>query len=881
VSPRDQGHTAGESDFPLGSRIGHYELLALIGRGGMGAVYRARDLVLDRQVALKTPLPSGGIRPEHRKRFLREARAASKLSHPGIVTVFEAFEHGDTPWFAMELVDGTSLHALLAEAGPLQVDTIIRHAETLASALHAAHEKGVLHRDLKPSNILISTQGEARITDFGLARFMVGPKSDSPRTDAETLTIDGALVGTIPYMAPEQILGDTADARSDIFSLGAVLYEMCTGKRPFVGSSDGQVMNAILHTTPRRVGNIRSDIPRGLERIVGRCLARRPEKRYQSASELAADLQGLRATSTGRRRRLPRRFPGWGRKAWVPVAVLILVSVTAVWWFRGPKRARALPSFHPTQVTGQGVEPAISPDGEEIAFTASEGSNQDIWLVDARGGQPLRITSEPSAERSASWFPDGSSIVFVSDRGGRKAIWKVPRLGGAAVQLVANAEDPAVSPDGSRIAFVRKGADGFTRVAVAPLADIDRAQILTGDNDGLWDHRNPAWSPDGATLCYQDFRDLWLVPADGGVARPLTADDAPNYDPQWSSNGRFVYYGSFRDGLRALWRIDTDGGEPVRLTMGTVPEQTPSLSRDGRRLAYSTFHDRTAILLVDLETGARSRIEEDRLLSEPTIAPDRSAVVMVFNRWNTYDLWRVPLEDNRPSGPPSQVNDLLGSCAHPVFSPDGKWLAFHRVASKQRDIWVMPAQGGQATRFTDHKAVDVHPEFSPDGSQLAFVSDRSGSLQLWLAPVSDGRRTGDPRQITNQPGSVTFPSWSPDGSEIAFVNHIGDVSDVWVAPIRGSGQARRLTEGAGALVVCWNRASGMVFVCGDWGNSAPVVQVVSPAGEVIGKLSAASPSSPTAEILDLDVSGDGRLMALWEREQLGSVCVLETESGSF
>jgi len=882
VSPRDQGHPSGNADLPPGTRVGHYELLALIGRGGMGAVYRARDLVLGRQVALKTPLPSRDLKSQHRKRFLREARAASKLSHPGIVTVFEAFEHDATPWIAMELVEGTSLHSLLAEAESLQIDTIVRHSATLASALHAAHEKGVLHRDLKPSNILISTEGKARVTDFGLARFMAEPTDDSPATDVETLTIDGALVGTIPYMPPEQLLGKTADPRGDLFSLGAVMYEMCTGTRAFAGSSDGQVMNAILHTSPRPVSGIRPDIPRDLERIINRCLARRPERRYQSASAVVADLKNLRAPSIGRSRsRLRSAFAGRTRTAWATAGTLILAGLVVVWWLQGPQPEASVPRFQPKQVTGPGVEPAISPDGEEIAFTVAEKVNRDIWLVDARGGQPLRITTEPSSERSATWFPDGSSIAFVSDRGGRNAIWKVPRLGGAAVQLVPNAEDPAVSPDGTRIVFVRKGADGFTRVTVAPLGDVGSARTLTGENDGLWDHRNPAWSPDGTTLCYQDFRNLWLIPAEGGTARPLTTDDASNHDPQWSSDGRFVYFGSFRDGLRALWRIGVKGGEPVRLTMGTVPEQAPTLSKDGRRLAYSTIQDRTAILLIDLETGTRSQIEETRMLSDPAIAPDRSAVVMAFNQWNTYDLWRVPLVENRPSGPPSQVNDLPGSCAHPVFSPDGKWLAFHRVLSQQRDIFLMPARGGEAIKFTSHEAADVHPEFSPDGDHLAFISDRSGSLQVWVAPIHGGRRIGEPRQITSHPGTAIFPSWSPDGSEIAFVAQTGDVSEVWIAPTRGTGGARRLTEGAGAIVVCWNRESGMVLVCGYWGNSSPIVQIVSPEGEVIGKLSTASPSSPAAEVLDLDVSRDGRLMALWEREQRGDVCVLEAESGSF
>jgi Tol biopolymer transport system component/serine/threonine protein kinase len=875
--------------LPAGTRVGHYEILHELGRGGMGVVYEARDVVLGRLVALKTPLFERGSDARTMRRFLREAQATSRLSHPGIVPVFEAFEDAGAPWIAMELVRGRSLRSIIQSSGPLPVSEIIEHLRLLSAALHAAHLKGVLHRDIKPSNILIGEDGLARLTDFGLARLLFAGRDGRAVLSAtnDTLTADGALVGTIAYMSPEQVLSRPLDARSDIFSLGAVFYEMCTGKGAFRTTSEGETINAILNTTPRPISDVNRAVPARVAKIVGKCLAKRPDDRYQSANELVADLQACRSRSgssaiglaIGPVTRSARR-----RRLLVAAAAGIAVAAVAAQWIRSRGADDGLPSFRPRQITsrpGLEEEPAISPDGTEIAYSATVAGNRDIWIVDVRGGEPLRLTSHPASDTSPTWFPDGSSVAFTSDRTGEAAVWKVPHLGGAPVHLVQNAEDPAVSPDGAQIAFVRADSEGFRRVAVAPLDDPSRVRILTTADDGLWSHRNPAWSPDGTMICYQDFRNLWLVPVDDGRPRPLTTDDPADIEPAWSTDGRFMYYASLREATRAIWRRSIRGGEPVRLTIGTGPEGSPTVAGNGKLLAYSTSSEDTSILLIDQLSGITSRFHETRELSEPGFAPDGNAVVFASTRENAGDLWLVRLDGVEPVGEPVRLTDHPGSAAHPVVSNDGRWIAYHRVLEGRRDLWLVPAAGGEPRQFTDNEAADVHPEWSPDDSQLAFVSDRSGTMQVWVAPVAEGRRIGEERRVTRGEGSALFPSWSADGSRVAYVLQAANQNEVWIAGIDGDPPARQVTVGAGAFMVKWDHSQDRLIVAGYWGDREPSLRAVPVEGGVPETMEHGGPPSPAGRIADFDLSPDGRLLAIWEIGLRGDIWMLETETGSF
>lgn len=870
-----------------GSRIGHYEIIGEVGRGGMGVVYEARDTVLGRHVALKTPLTDPERAARWQRRFLREAQAASKVSHPGVVSVFEAFEHDGRLWLAMELVEGESLSEIVSRPARLPLADLLDFQESLAAGLQAAHAKRVLHRDIKPSNILISRDGIARLTDFGLAHVRLS--DDEPTLTmpdlSEPLTEDGTVVGTLPYMAPEQILGRATDERSDIFSLGAVYYEMATGRRAFGAPGRGAVTDLILNVDPPPPSESNPDIPDELERIILKCLAKRPGERYQSAQELWIDLRSLRRRGSSSVSAIKSQPPARSRvlAAAAVVAAVVIAAIAvplALRWLSAPR----LPDFTARKITdraGLEREPAISPRGTEIAFCAAEDGNQEIWIADAGGGNPLRLTDHPAADHSPTWFPDGSALAFVSDRQGAEAVWQVPRFGGTPVLLIDDAADPEVSPDGSSLAFARYDEAGFSRIWVADLTQRGLERQLTGPKDGLWDHANPSWSPDGKTICYNDFRNLWLIDVERGSTRRLTTDDPPDTEPVWSPNGHFVYFTSYRSGTYAIWRVEVDSGDLAQLTMGMGPERQPSLSSDGRLLAYTTQSETSSIILMDRQTRESWRIDEDRFITEPTIAPDRSSVVYVSTRDNAVGLWLARLPGNAQAGAPVQVTHHEGSCAAPSFSPDGRWIAYHRVIGGQRDVWVIPSSGGLARQITADPAADVLPSWSPDGRRIAFCSDRDGATHVWTVPFSDSDDAVEATRLTEGEGTDLFPVWSPDGTVIAFVRYSHEASDVWQMPADGSKVPTQVTTAAHSRFLCWDHSTGRLLVSGMWGQAVPSVRSVDLATGESVPVDDAVPLTPLGEIVDMDLSRDGRLLALNEQEQRGDIWVLETEATPF
>lgn len=889
----------GGVDRPVraGDVVSHYRIVAEIGRGGMGVVYRARDVRLDREVALKCPRPDARLDAKLVQRFLNEARAASRLSHPNVVQVYEVFESDGTPWLASELIEGVDLRSAIRARGGLPLEEILQHAEGLSEALAFAHEKGILHRDIKPNNVLIGKDGRAKLADFGLARVFAAADSASRQsTLTEALTGEGHVVGTPGYMSPEQALGRPIDVRSDIFCLGTVLYEMCTGRPAFTASADGDWIDALLHRDPQPISALNHAIPEELARIVRKAIAKRPDERYQHATEMQADVRVVRRRVESGSSSLdpfseprPRRLAVPRRVLLLAAGIVALVAVVALVLIRsiptGAGDHPRVPDARPRQLTGSAGwerDPRLSPDGSLVAFASNAAGNSDVWIMDTRGGSPLQLTDDPADDGQPVWFPDGSVLAFASNRGGKSSIWKVPRLGGPPVLIVPDAAFPAISPDGRRIAFSRNDADGVLRIHVAPLDDVSRARALTREGDGLWYQARPSWSPDGRTICYEDFRDLWLVPSDGGSARKLTTDHQYSTDCAWSPDGKTIYFSSKREGTNALWRMPAAGGAPVRLTIGTGPEVEPSVSRDGSRLAYSTFEDTVEIALFDLRSGQETRLGGFRSADSPTFAPDGSSVVFSSQREGKSDLWLQPLTRDRPGGPPRRITDHPGTAATPAFSPDGKWIAYFRVLEGQRDIWVVPVLGGPPTQFTDDPGVDIHPAWSPDGTRIAYSSDRGGRAAIWVVPVAGGRRAGPPHVLSaGDTGEDTDPDWSPDGRLVAFLHEEPAGEDVWVAPADSSGPRRRLTFGAQASLVRWERTGVSLLVSGLWGEGRLQIRRVRVEDGRVALVEPSPSFGDAATVGAFAISPDGSLLAL-DREALhGDLWVLEAPAGSY
>ena len=848
-----------------GTRLGPYEILAPLGAGGMGEVYRARDTRLGRTVAIKVLPAYAAANPDRRRRFEYEARAASALNHPNICVVHDVgcdtpthpsqpdIHGGPLHFLVMEYVDGRNLAERL-RTGPLALTQVLDVGAQIADALAAAHSRGIVHRDLKPSNVMLtgsSATPRVKLLDFGLAK--LGPEVMSAVAEASTtgmrepLTSPGEFLGTLAYMAPEQLEGKETDARTDVFAFGCVLYEMLTGCRAFPGSSMASVISAIMAVTPTSAASLQPVTPYALDRLINSCLAKDRSERRESVHDLAEDLRSIaasdsggpgfafQATSTahsgsggqGRRLKIPWAAIG------VAVALLATAAVAYEWSRRGMTEDAILRAV-PTQLTsvpGLQGEPALSPDGSQVAFVADEGGIPHVWLVDANGASTLQLTSGEDPDHDPAWLPDGSAILFTRIRNGRQGIWMVPRLGGVAALLVPDAADPAVSPDGLRLAFVREVAPSAEpRVFVGPLDNLTDAVQRSTDADGLWEHRHPAWSPDGRMLCYRAHHALWTVPSDGGTAERLTLDNQSARHPVWSSDGKSVYYTSGREGTVALWKVTVGSHALQRMTLGSGPESNPSVSRDGKTLVYSTNLEDYNVVVRETLSGTERSFGTRRVEQMPRFSQDGSAVIFVSDRVDGRDeLWEQSLAGLEASGDARRVTRHdSGDVVHPAVSPDGRWIAYYRVIDGQRDIWVVSTDGVSPVPFTADPASDIQPGWSRDGSTLAFTSDRDGRFHIWAVPVANGRPAGAPRQISRGSAREMAPEWSPDDVWVAYTAEpTASTGDVWVTRSDGSGEPRRVTTGAGALRIRWLTPAQMM-VSGSWGAATLSVRLVNP-----------------------------------------------------
>jgi TolB protein len=417
-------------------------------------------------------------------------------------------------------------------------------------------------------------------------------------------------------------------------------------------------------------------------------------------------------------------------------------------------------------------------------------------------------------------------------------------------------------------------------VHVVPLDDLDAVRVLSASEQGTWSHERPVWSPDGRTICFNDQNDLWLVDADGGPPRRLETGGDADVQAAWSPGGRFLYFSSIRDGIRAIWRQSLAGGPATRVTMGPE-EKRPSLSRDGRRLAYATHSQQTRLVLVDTSSGRREEFLQTPFVGLPAVAPDGSEMVFVSDRDRGVDLWRLAFPGGEPAREPQRLTELPGSVSWPTFSRDGRWIAFHRVVDGQRDIWTIPATGGASRQVTRHVAVDVSPRWSPDDSRLAFVSDRSGTDQVWAVSLRRGRRVGEARPLTDGALPVDCFAWSPDGRGLACVSPVDGVNEIWLMTIGQRETARRLTEGAGVVDLRWPPGRGLIVALALWGGSVATLRTVDPATGETAPLSPGTAAEPSRVIPDFDVSPDGRWLALVEVERRGDVWLLEASDGSF
>lgn len=766
-----------------GKRIAHYQVLSRIGRGGMGEVFLSQDTRLNRKVALKLLRSDLTGNEDRLRRFQQEAQAASALNHPNILTIYEIGQAASLLYIATEYVEGETvrqhiLHASMALGHALDV------AIQVASALSAAHQAGIVHRDVKPENVILRSDGYVKVLDFGLAKLT---EAKGVETSAPTLpkieTEPGVVMGTVSYMSPEQARGLAVDARTDIWSLGAMLYEMASGHQPFDAETASDVMALILQREPLPLSHYLSEVPGELERIIKKALRKDREERYQTAKDLLIDLRSFRkelereaelerslpagsarSISQVQSGALTARYPSSAeyivseikehKRAVVLIMALIVVAVVSGTYVI----SRRFSSMQNTtvanttfsQLTDQaGAEyfPSLSPDGKSFVYASYISGNWDIYFQRVGGKNPLNLTKDSSVDDTEPAIsPDGERIAFRSERDGG-GIFVMGATGENVKRVSDFGHNPTWSPDGKEIAC---GDEGPLNPAIRnnPNSRLWSVNIDTGEKRELTkeDSIQPNWSPHGYRIAYggrrnATQRDLWTIAAGGGETVEVTNDAAVEGSPVWSPDGKYLYFTSDRAGSMNVWRVPIDE-QTGKLLGPAEPLTTPSsstaqlsFSRDGTRVAYAQIA-RAANL---------KRIEFD---------PDKETI----------------------TGPGEWITQGSRFASIPHVSGDGEWVAFDSQGAKQDDLFVVRRDGTTVRQLTNDLYKDRAPRWSPDAKRIAFFSDRSGKWEIWIIN-SDGSGL---KQLTYTSVTVTSPQWSPDGTRIAYRNSGGTPSIIAV-----------------------------------------------------------------------------------------------------
>jgi Tol biopolymer transport system component/predicted Ser/Thr protein kinase len=784
----------------IGQNISHYRIVEKLGGGGMGVVYKAEDTRLHRFVALKFLPVEVAREPQALARFQREAQAASALNHPNICTIYDIGEQDGEAFLAMEFLEGVTLKHRIA-GRPLEIETQLSLGIEIADALDAAHSAGIVHRDIKPANILVSKRGHAKILDFGLAKVtrplssssqIAANHSQTPTVDDEHLTSPGAMLGTVAYMSPEQVRGKELDARTDIFSFGAVLYEMATGTLPFQGESVGVIFKAILDGERIPIARLNPDVPTELERIITKCLENDRNLRYQNASEVRTDLlrlkrdSGLTQLSAVQGPMQPGR---WSR--WLIPAAICIVAVMALVFLIANRWKNSSPALQTTlsQVTfAEGVEeyPAWSPDGKNLLYTGEVGKIHKIFRKDLTSRQDTQLTHSDFDELQPAWSPDGRQVAFVrAHQPGVKLqpgdvfglfqdgdVWVLDLASGKESKLVDNAFNPAYSPDGRRIAVDASWA-APRRIWVVDREGHNPQQITTDTSEEVA-HVAPSWSPDGKKIVFQNLVrtkfDIRVVNLESKQMNWITNDLFSNIRPAWSPSGKFIYFSSYRSGGINIWRapVKTDGmvsGPPQQVTTGAGQDVEVATSPDGRALAFATLHQNADLwklpvlpqtgLVKGLPDAVVSTTRED---SRGAWSPDSKMVAFNSDRAGDMNIWLLSPGDANAR----QLTAGHGGDFQPNWSPDAKKIVFFSSRSGNPNLWEVELASGGLRRLTSNSGMNVNPFFSPDGAFIAYQSDQSGRLEVWVMN-SDGN---NPRQLSNAGVSGHFMRWS--GRDLIF-----------------------------------------------------------------------------------------------------------------
>ena len=781
-----------DHEFKAGDLISHYEIRSVLGEGGMGKVYLAQDTKLERKVALKILPQRLATNQEHMHRFIQEAKTAAGLHHPNIAQIFEIGEQDHTRYIAMEYVAGETLRQLLS-GRKIETKRAVELAAQVASGLSAAHREGVIHRDIKPDNLIVTGRGEIKILDFGLAKLIERQREGGGVNELTTavrastdVTTPGVIMGTVAYMSPEQARGEKVDQRSDIFSLGVVLYEMVTGQRPFKGKSAVDTLHAIINLDPLSVAHSNSRMPAELTDILAKALAKDASERYQHAGDFELDLRRFKRAiesntlvSSQARPASQGLTHGFTIKWLVVFALLITAAAFGGWWFGHsgavpgpPVELHNLKLAPLTSDPGYEGEPTFAPNGETIAYVADRSGNLDIYLKQISGGADINLTNNPADDVQPAFSPDGKQIAFISTRSSLSSIlyfgydlplmggdlWVMPALGGGTRRIAGPGNFPSWSPDGSTIIYT-SGPQRRQKIYQVSASGGEPREIPLKFKAGDPPHRfllYPSFSSDGEWIVFEadvtTDNVIYVVNAEGGEPKRL----ARGKRPTWNANTHAIVYSNTEAGKnQSLWQLpfSTSTGElsgsPTPLTVGRGRDTQSAVSRDGKSIAFTALN-------------------------------------LSFN----VEVLPFDAESGRPTGDAQQVTSGSDIVYFMNFSPDARSVVFesHRGASSH--IWRVDLGAPAVQLTTDPNFNDLYPRWSPDGGSVVFLRRPSNDLQasgsLWLM-TADG---ANPQRLIENVGPFSY-TWMPDGKAIIYFS---PVDSQFYSFDMQSRSARRLTN---------------------------------------------------------------------------------------
>ena len=786
-------------------RLSHYEILEKLGEGGMGVIYKARDARLGRLVAIKILPPEKTADPDRKRRFIQEAKTASALNHPNIVTIYDIGTEDGVDFIVMEYIAGRTLDQVIPKQG-MPLRDVLNCAIPVADGLAKAHAAGIVHRDLKPGNILVADDGTPKLLDFGLAKLV----ETVPRDLAETqpvepsgtaVTEDGAVLGTVAYMSPEQAEAKSIDARSDVFSFGCVLYEMLTGQRAFGRGTRISTLAAILKDEPKPITEFVPGLPREVERLVERCLRKETARRWQTVADVRTSLQEFKEDSdtgvlTGATSAAVSARSHLGVVV-AAVTVFIVGGALATWFLLIRKPPLVDTIVRPIPLTsdpGSEDNPSFSPDGTQVTYSWN-GQGQDNFDIYVKGigpDPPLRLTQDPDEDNSPAWSPDGNRIAFLRiKRPGRAKVLLIPRLGGPEREIAEIAMEGRVrksltwTPDNkSLVVWDRpEGQPGGLW-----LLSLERRELrrLTSAPAGFVD-TTPAFSPDALTLAFarrggppaSDVYLLRLTPDLRPTGEPirLTHDEQYIRSMDWTTDGRELIFSSGPVGNASLWRMPVAGEARPRQMSELTGITTLSYSRRANRLVFGHTTKESDIYRAELSTDGDPRG------SMPLIASSR--------------------------------DDFAGR-----YSPDGKKIAFVSLRSGGTQLWVCDADGSNPMQLTSLARGDIGPPFwAADSHQIVFESNTEGGFQPYIVDASGGSPRPIDISLARQMMGVSFLPANQLGSARATVNktfYFLRRGSVWSQPIEG-GEEHELFKFEGAIGGMAASKFGLYFVA----NSTP------------------------------------------------------------